>query len=151
MGNIKNNMKSLRMALFKYIPLCLAASLIGISLINRFTDIIVSRYRTMHPITSLQVSGNAVEWESSGSPIIIFILENLDYVLIPLWVIICVVLVGLFFYNRELKEPIGILMKASKKISDNELNFTIHYHKDNELGVLCTAFEDMRKKSLTVT
>ena len=146
MGNIKNNMKSLKMALLKYFPLCLLASLLGISLINWATSAIVSRYRALHPITALHVSGNTVTWESTGSQTVIFILENIDYILIPLWVIFCVVLAGLVFYNRELKEPIGILMKASKKISDNELDFHIQYHKDNELGILCTAFEDMRGK-----
>ena len=146
MGKITNSMKSLKMALLKYIPLCLAASLLGISLISRLTDEISDKYRAVHPITAVNVRGNTVTWESSGSPTIIFLIEKTDFFLIPLWVIFCVAAAGFIFYSRELKEPIGILMKASKKIADNELDFHVRYHKDNELGILCTAFEDMRGK-----
>ncbi|SDA28187.1 Signal transduction histidine kinase [Ruminococcus sp. YE71] len=146
MGNLKNSMKSLKMALLKYLPLCLAASLLGISLISKFTSAAAERYRSVHPITAVNVNGSAVTWESTGSPTILFLIEKADYLLIPLWVIFCVAAAGFIFYSRELKEPIGILMKASKKIADNELDFHVQYHKDNELGILCTAFEDMRGK-----
>ena len=146
MGNIKNSMKSLKMAMLKYLPLCLAASLLGISIISRFTDEAAERYRAVHPITAVNVSGSTVTWESSGSPIVLFLIEKADFVLIPLWVISCVAAAGFIFYSRELREPIGILISASQKIANNELDFHVRYHKDNELGILCTAFEDMREK-----
>ncbi len=48
------------------------------------------------------------------------------------------------FYNIELRKTIKTLMDASRKISENQLDFQIKCQKKNELGMLCDAFEDMR-------
>nr|MDE5752928.1 HAMP domain-containing histidine kinase [Oscillospiraceae bacterium] len=79
------------------------------------------------------------------SQCIYFIISNAQMILIPLWVIACVALTGIIFYRLELKKPIGILLDASSKISENQLDFEIIYKKQNELGQLCKAFNDMRQ------
>lgn len=76
--------------------------------------------------------------------IVYWIISNAQIVLIPLWVILCIAVTGFLFYNRELKKPICLLMDASGKIAENQLNFKIEYKKQNELGTLCTAFDRMR-------
>ena len=61
------------------------------------------------------------------------------------WVFLCVFATGILFYKRELETPIGILMEASDKISENCLDFDIKPVKQNELGKLCRSFENMRQ------
>ena len=146
MGNLNISMKSLKAATLKYFLVCFAAAMLGIGLLTRLTESFSDKYRNAHPIIAVNVSDSNVEWERSGDPIVYFLLNNANIILIPLWVMLCIAAAGFIFYSRELKEPIGILTKASKKIADNELDFHVSYPKENELGKLCNTFEDMRRK-----
>ncbi len=49
------------------------------------------------------------------------------------------------FYRNKLKRPVEELELASKKIATNHLDFSIAYENQDELGVLCKEFEQMRK------
>lgn len=73
-----------------------------------------------------------------------WIISYAQILLTPAWVIFCFMMTGYIFYNRELKKPINILLDASNQIAENQLDFTIPTVKNNELGMLCSAFEDMR-------
>lgn len=55
-----------------------------------------------------------------------------------------VLLCGYLFYAMKLKKPIELLSKATEKISAHDLDFTLDYHSDDELGTLCEMFEQMR-------
>lgn len=77
--------------------------------------------------------------------VIYFIICYTQMLLIPLWIIFCVAFIGIIFYKRELQKPIEILFDASEKISENQLDFCIEYTNKNELGQLCTAFDNMRQ------
>lgn len=46
--------------------------------------------------------------------------------------------------SNELNRPIKMLMEASENISNQNLDFTISYYENNELGTLSNAFENMR-------
>ncbi|MDE6389415.1 MAG: HAMP domain-containing histidine kinase [Lachnospiraceae bacterium] len=48
------------------------------------------------------------------------------------------------FYRNKLKKPIEELVRASKKIAENHLDFDIAYENKDEMGVLCKEFERMR-------
>lgn len=50
------------------------------------------------------------------------------------------------FYHSRLKEPLKALRRGIRHIADNDLDFTIEYGKQDELGQLCSAFEAMRKE-----
>ena len=55
-------------------------------------------------------------------------------------------------FVRNIHHPLQILMDASRKIREKNLDFEINYHADNELGKLCGAFTEMQeelKKSLS--
>lgn len=58
------------------------------------------------------------------------------------------IVVFTIFYSRRLSknisEPINLLMESSEKIKNKDLDFSIAYREDNEIGRLCNAFEDMR-------
>lgn len=56
-------------------------------------------------------------------------------------------------FAREINLPLELLLDAAHKIKAQNLDFTIDYHEDNELGRLCEAFTEMQeelKKSLTM-
>ena len=50
------------------------------------------------------------------------------------------------FYHNKLKRPIEELEQASKKIADNNLDFSITYKNKDEMGTLCAEFERMRQQ-----
>lgn len=50
----------------------------------------------------------------------------------------------LLFYFTKLKTPLKVLTKASDRIADNELDFTLDYSGYDEMAKLCAAFEKMR-------
>lgn len=154
MGKI--NKKSLKWTFALYIIPCVIISMIGILMIGHGTNYIQGWYLSTHsspedPETTrfeINFCDNVLHYTSSLSTleesIIYMIISNAQVVLIPMWTILCVAITGLIFYNIELKKPIKTLMDASRKISENQLDFQIRCKKKNELGMLCDAFEDMR-------
>lgn len=50
---------------------------------------------------------------------------------------------------RRINQPLSMLMEASRKIANKDLDFEIGYRSDNELGQLCTAFSQMQSELRT--
>lgn len=92
----------------------------------------------------LQDFQNYNAWDTGWEEIIFWFIYYGQLVLIPLWVLFALFMTGAFFYKRELEEPIQALADATSKIADNRLDFSVAYHKKNELGMLCQSFEKMR-------
>lgn len=56
------------------------------------------------------------------------------------------------YFVKNINKPVHLLIDASKKIREKNLDFEIDYYSDNELGKLCSAFSEMKdelKKSLS--
>lgn len=51
---------------------------------------------------------------------------------------------GMYFYRRKLKQPLELLGNATKQIAEQNLDFAITYHSNDEMGELCRSFDDMR-------
>lgn len=51
---------------------------------------------------------------------------------------------GFIFYKKKLDKPLQTLRYATEEISRNNLDFTIDYASEDELGQLCASFEKMR-------
>lgn len=51
---------------------------------------------------------------------------------------------ALFFTEAKLETPLCILTTSANRIAENDLDFSIVYDKDDEMGLLCKAFEKMR-------
>lgn len=62
----------------------------------------------------------------------------------PICFIAFIILTSVLFYKRQLYKPLVILNNAADNIADNNLDFSVAYDKDNELGKLCLSFEKMR-------
>lgn len=76
-----------------------------------------------------------------------FFYENLDKIALVTFVLtalLCFVADAWWFYRWKLKRPLAILNAASRKISQNDLDFRIHVPSGDELGRLCQSFETMR-------
>ncbi len=58
--------------------------------------------------------------------------------------IIGILLCGLYFYKRKLAESLKLLSDATAKIASKDLDFSIQYGFNDEMGALCQSFEHMR-------
>ncbi|EMJ5761506.1 HAMP domain-containing histidine kinase [Clostridioides difficile] len=47
-------------------------------------------------------------------------------------------------FVKNINQPLHLLINASKKIKEKDLDFEIDYYSDNELGKLCSAFSEMK-------
>ena len=74
----------------------------------------------------------------------IAILEMLPVIAAPIYSAFCIIAVVLLFYRNRLKKPLAELRAASEKIAKNDLDFSIDYDSNDELGQLCASFEIMR-------
>lgn len=74
----------------------------------------------------------------------IALLEKLPIVATPIYSAFCIIAAALLFYRNRLKKPLAELRTASEKIANNDLNFSIDYDNNDELGQLCASFEIMR-------
>lgn len=45
----------------------------------------------------------------------------------------------------EIKVPLDLLQRASEKVRDRDLDFTLSYDKENELGEVCRSFSEMQE------
>lgn len=50
-----------------------------------------------------------------------------------------------WFYRKKLSPPIQVLADAAKHIIGQDLDFSVEYNSNDELGRLCAAFEEMRQ------
>ena len=74
----------------------------------------------------------------------IALLEKLPIVATPIYSAFCIIAAALLFYRNRLKKPLAELRTASEKIANNDLDFSIGYDNNDELGQLCASFEIMR-------
>lgn len=74
----------------------------------------------------------------------VLLLERLPVVATPVYSAFCIIAAAMLFYRNRLKKPLEELRTASEKIANNDLDFSIAYDREDELGQLCASFEIMR-------
>ena len=97
---------------------------------------------------TIDMNGSAVEWHGLSMA------ENIAYygcyaAMIGLPVLSVIVGIGsaaAIYYRMKLKTPILQLQEGMKRIQDNDLDFSIGYSSNDELGQLCCSMEKMRKE-----
>lgn len=57
-----------------------------------------------------------------------------------------IILCALWFYQKKLARPIHILSEATENIAMQNLDFSIAYDGNDEMGALCDSFEKMRRE-----
>ena len=70
--------------------------------------------------------------------------ELLLWLLPPVTYFICLFTASIIFYRTKMKIPLSFLSSSAAKIAEKDLDFNIHYSKNDEMGKLCVAFEKMR-------
>ncbi|EOD6641820.1 sensor histidine kinase [Listeria monocytogenes] len=81
--------------------------------------------------------------ENNGSWMIAVIIIAL---LSPFLYIIGFTLLFSRMFVKNINYPLQLLMNASHKIKEKDLDFEINYQSDNELGKLCSAFSEMKEE-----
>lgn len=89
------------------------------------------------PNIDLQLSEYATDWR-------VKVLSVMQIILPVFFVIIALMSAAIMFYRIKLKKPLNILLEGAKRIEYQDLDFSIDKYADDELGMLCTAFETMR-------
>lgn len=75
---------------------------------------------------------------------LIAVLNLVPTVTPPVYSALCIIAAALLFYKNKLKKPLAELRTAANKIIDNDLDFSLEYNNNDELGQLCASFEMMR-------
>lgn len=97
-------------------------------------------------VYTINMDGSVVEWHGLSMA------ENIAYhgcyfamtCLPVLYIIVGIGSAAAIYYRVKLKVPILQLQKGMKRIQDNDLDFSIEYSSDDELGKLCRSMEKMR-------
>lgn len=89
----------------------------------------------------LQIGESDVDWRINT-------LSVMQIVLPVFFVIIALMSAAIMFYQIKLKKPLAILQDSAKRIERQDLDFSIGKCANDELGMLCTAFETMRMELL---
>ena len=106
----------------------------------------------------LQRYGTSLEMKIDGSGVIIppmtevgnalpfqyHVFAFLQFALPILFVIAGLISADLMFYRIKLKRPLSQLQAGAERIMQNDLDFSIYSGSKDELGELCSAFEEMR-------
>ena len=62
----------------------------------------------------------------------------------PFTYLACFILAGFVFYRSKIRRPLMFLTTSANRIAENDLDFSIVYDRNDEMGLLCKAFEKMR-------
>jgi signal transduction histidine kinase len=76
-------------------------------------------------------------------------LQNIVFLIaavLPFIVLVVAILFFAWLMGRKIRQPVDELMQAVEKIRQQDLGFTITYQGSNELGELCSAFNELRSE-----
>ena len=167
MGKIKNlfGEKSIKAVFAVYMLVCIVSALFLALSLSNICQFGQSQFYKKYE-TEYEASAHYIEMESQHSnnshgvlsyytddictmftPLELTIYDMLGLFSIacyPICFIACIAITSVAFYKRQMQKPLEILGNAADHISDNNLDFTIVYDKQDELGELCLSFEKMR-------
>lgn len=150
---------SLRKALVLYVTAAAVLAVTLCAITSNFSDDLIQKVYASYPNTmeKYYLTNERGERLGNGSYIgrdivplspedqqIIDVLRVLPSITTPLYSALCILAAALLFYRNKLKRPLAELLRASEKISHNDLNFTVSSNRNDELGQLCASFETMR-------
>lgn len=114
-------------------------------LTNAQRDIAFQYSDVVEGFNSEKVWGNRSVFLLSGNDgKTMWLYEMCIWILPPLTYLTCFVLAGLIFYKSKIRKPLMLLSASSNRIAANDLDFSVEYDKNDEMGLLCKAFEKMR-------
>ena len=167
MGKIKNSSQrnssqrnsSLRKSLALYVAVFAVLALMLSVVTAALCDVKVNDIYSRYPSNGEKCYLTNEQGERIGTPVyisrapiaytehddhMITLLELLPIAAAPVYSVLCIISSALLFYKNKLKTPLTELMAASEKISHSDLDFSVRYDSNDELGKLCRSFEIMR-------
>lgn len=152
MEKVKHKLRDLSIlstfVLFAVVFLLLAMLLVEVEktlLANAQRDIAFQYSEIVEGFNSVKVWGNQSVFplsEHDGK--VMWLYEMAIWTLPPLTYLVCFILAGVVFYRSKIKKPLMLLTTSASRIAANDLDFSIAYDGNDEMGLLCKAFEKMR-------
>lgn len=152
MGKIKHKLRDLSIlstfVLLAFVFLLLAMLLVEVEktlLTNAQQNIAFHYSEIVEGFNSENVWGNQSVFplsEHDGK--VMWLCEMAIWTLPPLTYLVCFILAGVVFYRSKIKTPLMLLTTSASRIAANDLDFSIAYGGNDEMGLLCKAFEKMR-------
>lgn len=93
---------------------------------------------------SLTEYGNFNQEADHADSIGIALIQVLQMILPVFFVVLSLILADITFWRLKLKKPLLILQNGAERIQQQDLDFEIVKCSEDELGLLCSAFEQMR-------
>lgn len=148
MGKIIHRESSLKRDFIKYFVICGICALIGSWIIGTVTNVLQFDYKQKYQLFSSKdgiiIDKLEITSENWYYYFVYYLITCFQFIVIPMWSILCSVVCATIFYRRKLGKNIEMLSDASEKISNNQLDFSMEVTERNELGELCRSFEKMR-------
>lgn len=94
------------------------------------------------------VDPQGYEFEAlSGRDLYLYWMANIFIIMLPfLYIIIGSILMAKLYYKLKIKMPLLHLYEGVKHIANEDLDFSLTYQSEDELGKLCAAFESMKNE-----
>ena len=94
------------------------------------------------------VDPQGYEFEAlSGRDLYLYWMANIFIIMLPfLYIIIGSILMAKLYYKLKIKMPLLHLYEGVEHIANEDLDFSLTYQSEDELGKLCAAFESMKNE-----
>ena len=94
------------------------------------------------------VDPQGYEFEAlSGRDLYLYWMANIFIIMLPfLYIIIGSILMAKLYYKLKIKMPLLHLYEGVEHIANEDLDFSLTYQSEDELGKLCEAFESMKNE-----
>lgn len=94
------------------------------------------------------VDPQGYEFEAlSGRDLYLYWMANIFIIMLPfLYIIIGSILMAKLYYKLKIKMPLLHLYEGVKHIANEDLDFSLTYQSEDELGKLCAAFESIKNE-----
>lgn len=164
MGKIKTYVKnislkkSLILFAIVYIGIVLMITIVTVLPLNAWKEHILEQ-RSIHiydytiqnegidyGVTLVDPQGYEFE-ELKGNDLYLYWMANIFIIMLPfLYIIIGSILMAKLYYKLKIKMPLLHLYEGVEHIANEDLDFSLTYQSEDELGKLCEAFESMKNE-----
>lgn len=141
---------SLRQAFIVYVLIALAAVSTAVIATLQTLSKIVNHVSSSESVIIDSGLALSLSWgdPSRLAKLMISFVHVAGVVLPVLYVCLTLYLVSKLYYDRLIKKPVARLSDAAQRIKENDLDFSIHPCREDELGTLCKGMETMRQALL---
>ncbi len=95
-------------------------------------------------ITVSPVAYNIYVSTSAQQRVAILVLGFMSLLVFPLWFVVCIWMAARRFFAQRIQPALATLDSAAEKITEQDLDFTVSYPRNDEMGHLAQSFETMR-------